>query len=248
MADRHDETGTRPALTAASPLAVIALFIGLSEATVGAAAVGTGGASQLILAIFAVAFPTVVFSTFVWLLLVHPAHLYPPDQYTTVTTIEGYVRALRRGDVASQAVLQSAITDAVSTAIAIDDEEDARPDQTSLMASVADAVDMAFKRGSVTIVRSPTLGGGRPVRFPVSELTTVQELLDSIYFALEVNVGSGTYGRKWWLVDEEGVGIPNIGTRWAREHTGIASDGRGLLSVGISPGSTLTAVRLPSPN
>jgi hypothetical protein len=50
---------------AASPLWIIALFIALSEATAGAAAITTNGVTRIIFACFAVAFPTLVFLVFV---------------------------------------------------------------------------------------------------------------------------------------------------------------------------------------
>jgi hypothetical protein len=62
--------------SAASPLWVIALFIALSEATAGGAAITTNGTTRLIFACFAVAFPSIVFGVFVWLLIKHAPNLY----------------------------------------------------------------------------------------------------------------------------------------------------------------------------
>ncbi len=219
-----------------SPLAVIALFIGLSEATVGAAAVGTDGASQLLLSAFAVIFPAVVFGVFVWMLLSHPAHLYSPEQYTEITSVEAYVGALRRDGLAAQAVLEQAIAVAVSTAFA-EDGDHPTADPASVRASVSEAVDRAVNGGSVTLVRGQLIAGAHRVRFPVSEETQVQDLLDAMYFALNEAIEPHSYGRDWWLVGENGVGFPKMGALWARRNLDRPYDDRSLATVGIAPGA-----------
>jgi hypothetical protein len=223
--------------SSASPLGVLGLFIGLSEATAGAAAIGTDGASQLILAVFAVVFPLIVFAIFIWLLLVYPANLYPPDQYTAVTTVVDYVAALRREGLASRAVVEQAIVEAVSAAT----EHNTGAAQPEIASSIARAVESAVDRGSVTVDRSLLLPGAEPVRFPVSEDMAVQDLLDSIYFALRPSVKPFSYGESWWLTQEDGTGFPAVGASWASKAFNRNRDERTLASVGIEPGATLKA-------
>lgn len=236
----------RPQANAASPLAIIALFIGLSEATAGAAAIGTDGTSRLILSVFAVTFPVLVFGVFVWLVLTHPANLYRPDQFTETTTIEAFVGGLRRQTLASQAVLESAIRDAVSAAIyAQDSGSDISP--ASIAATVDQAVAAAVKQGSITVLLDQIVPGASPGSWPYSDDTTVQDLLDAVWFSFHGAIPPFTYGRQWWLVREDGSGLPEIGGPWAARHRGRPYDDRPLASVGITPGVCLVAKRILTP-
>jgi len=90
------DTSNAPA--SASPLWIIALFIALSEATAGVAAIITNGVARLIFAVFAVSFPTVVFVVFVWLLVKHAPNLYAPGQYSKDITPEMYRSGIRRDE------------------------------------------------------------------------------------------------------------------------------------------------------
>ncbi len=231
---------SKPQPSASSPLAIIALFIGLSEATAGAGAIGTDGTSRLILSVFAVTFPLLVFGVFVWLVLNHPGNLYRPDQFTETTTIDAFVGGLRRQTLASQAVLESAIADAVSAAITAHDEGgDATP--AGIVATVDRAVALAVRQGGITVLRDQIVPGAKPITLPVSEETTVQDLLDAIWFSFDGAVPPFTYGRQWWLALEDGTGFPEIGGPWAKRHRGLAVDERLLASVGIRAGMSVVA-------
>lgn len=219
----------------ASPLGVIGLFIGLSEATAGAAAIGTDGASRLILATFAVVFPLLVFGIFIWLLLIHPGNLYPPDQYTAHTSIQSYVNALRRERRASQAALEKAIVKGVS-AVA---QEQGGPGGQAVEESVQRAVAEVVSRESVRVERSGLITGAEPVSIAVDEQTTVQDLLDAVYFSLDDAVGPYEYGKTWRLLDPAGAELRKADSGRAR-YRQERRDTRPLSEVGIEGGTTLT--------
>lgn len=153
----------------------------------------------MILSCFAAAFPVLVFGVFVRILLSHPGNLYPPDQYTSVTTIEGYVAALHRDSLASQNLLERAIREAISVPGVAD------PNRNKNVELALGAVDHVLKTGSVTVVREKLVPGAKPVRFAVSDETSVQDLLDAIYFALDGAVATFSYGRDWWVIHKTGM-------------------------------------------
>jgi hypothetical protein len=238
---------TAEAPSAASPLWIMALFIGLCEAAAVVAAATTDGGTQTMFAIFAVAFPLIILGTFVWLLLTHPANLYSPSQYTDTTTIDAYVAALRRESRDSRAVLQDAISEALVTTVTAEQGE--RPGRLTedLRAQVTEAIEGAVDRSSVTVDRS-AFGedGDEPIRIPVTRKTTVQALLDSIYFELRPAVEPFTYGSAWVLFDEGNSEIEAHGMKRAFfKDTGVAvrlrGDTRRLAEAGITPGMHLTA-------
>jgi hypothetical protein len=227
-----------------SPLWIIALFIALSETTTGVAAIVTEGAIALIFTIFAVTFPLVVLSVFIWLLLNHPGNLYSPWQYPQGTSIEGYVAALSRETRRTTVVLGAAIGEAVATAAAADyarSDIPAKRDDIRRMA--ADTFDKAVSQSSITVDRSRFFGAVEPVHIPVASDTTVDELLDSIFFTLSPSVEPFTYNKSWVLADSDLVPRNAMGTLWAQRQ-GRQRDERSLADAGMIPGSTLIAVPL----
>jgi len=79
------------------------------------------------------------------------------------------------------------------------------------------------------------------VQIPVTEETTVDSLLDTIYFALAPAVKPFTYNKTWILTDDSGKNYTDIGTIWAKDQN-LPRDTRPITEVGIFPGSTLPAV------
>jgi hypothetical protein len=219
-----------------SPLWIIALFIALSEAMAGIAAIATSGTTRLIFAIFAVAFPLLVLTIFVWLLLAHPANLYSPQQYTANTTIQKYAEVLSRERRASAVVLKEAASEA-SALIAVDHgapQSDERRDE------VARNIERIVEESRVKIDRSAILPGADPIEIPVTSGTTVDELLDSVYFSISGAVKPFTYNKAWVLADADRPRF-DIGTQWAKSE-GWQRDSRTLAAAGIAPGSTLFAM------
>jgi hypothetical protein len=220
----------------ASPLWIIALFIALSEATAGVAAISTNGAARLIFSCFAVAFPTLVFVVFVWLLISHAANLYAPGQYSSDITPEIYRTGISRTD---SIVLARAVARAVVPALGHNTEGE---DSTEALNQVARRFEEAVEESSVLVTLSPLLNTRAEVlQIPVTEETSIRLLLDAIYWAIQPRVEPFTYGKTWLLYDRVGgKGYDEMGTRWA-ERANLLDDIRPISSVGIGPGSRLIA-------
>lgn len=222
--------------TSASPLWVIALFIALSEATAGVAAITTNGTARLIFACFAVAFPTVVFVVFVWLLVKYAPNLYAPGQYSREITPEVYRIGISRAD---SIFLGRAVAESVAPLLRGTDEGEAHD---ALVDQVADRFEAAVEESSVTVVLAPPLKPSTEVvQIPVTKSTKIDSLLDSIYSRLQPAVRPFTYNLSWTLIDKNGTKYSDMGTDWARERD-LISDTRPITAVGIGPGSHLTAV------
>lgn len=232
-APRSDGNSHQPATATesiASPLRVIARFIALSETLATAGAAATDGAARLLLTSFAVGFPLIVLTVFVWLLVRHPANLYAPMEYTAETSVDIFVSALDRRRRAFEVVLSEAVPEAVGAALPSAPSEDFR-------VGFAAAFDRAFRNRAVTIL-TEAFGYGHPTRVPVTKETTVQDLLDLTYFSLEPAVEPYTYGRSWVLAREDGKRLPDL----EQGPSGMRNDRRRLGEVGISPGETLWAI------
>jgi hypothetical protein len=218
----------------ASPLWIIALFIALSEATAGAAAITTNGVTRLIFACFAVLFPSAVFAVFVWMLVKHAPNLYAPAQYSSEITPEIYRSGI--GLSRSESVFLGRVVAEATVPPGANGE-----DRDDMVRQVAQRFEAAVKESSVTV----SLGNLKPradlLQIPVAENMEIDHFLNSIYFALSPAVEPFTYGRAWILVDEHGREYTDMGTIWANSRN-LPSDLRPITEVGIEPGSRLTAV------
>lgn len=221
----------------ASPLWIIALFIALSEATAGVAAITTNGGARLIFACFAVSFPTVVFVVFVWLLIKHAPNLYAPGQYSKDITPEIY----RTGIGISRAqslFIGRAVAEAVVPLFRDHADDHARGE---VVEQVARKFEVAVAESSVTVTLNRVKPGAELLQIPITEETTVDSLLDVIYFALAPAVRPFTYGQTWTLIDDHGNEYNDMGTPWARSRN-LTRDTRPITQVGIVPAEHLTAV------
>lgn len=221
----------------ASPLWIIALFIALSEATAGVAAITTDGGARLIFACFAVSFPTVVFAVFVWLLIRHAPNLYAPGQYSKDITPEMY----RTGIGISRAdslFIGRAVGEAVVPLFGGNADKNAHG---AVVEQVARQFEVAVAESSVTVSLDRLKPGAELLQLPITEETTVDSLLDFIYFALAPVVKPFTYGQAWTLIDDHGNEYTDMGTVWARSRN-LPRDARPIAEVGIVPGEHLTAM------
>lgn len=225
--------------TSASPLWVIALFIALSEATAGVAAITTNGTTRLIFACFAVAFPTVVFGVFVWLLVKYAPNLYAPRQYSKEITPEIYSVGISRAD---SILLGRAVAETVVPLLGGDAQGEAHD---AAVEQVARRFEAAVKESSVT-VSLDQLKPGETLQIPVTRETKLQWLLDRIYESLYPVVKPVTYGLSWILIDEDGTEYTDMGRSWAMQRN-IERDPRAIAAVGIFPGSHLAAVAMSRP-
>lgn len=222
---------------AASPLWIIALCIALSEAIAGVAAIVTDGTSRMIFTCFATGFPVVIFCGFIWLLVKHTPKLYAPGQFTERVTPEIF----RAGIGISQAGsinLGRAVADAMAPLLW--DDRGGESLETAAE-QVARRFEAAVTASAVTVTLHYLKPGEDDLRIPVTERTTVTELLDGIYLAIVPAVRPDSYGKTWILLGENGEELPGIGVPWARER-GMIRDERNLADAGILPGSTLAVV------
>ncbi|HEV2945472.1 MAG TPA: hypothetical protein VGX26_10200 [Solirubrobacteraceae bacterium] len=219
-----------------SPLWIIALFIALSEATSGVAAIATNGTTEFVFTIFTVVFPVIVFCAFVWLLIRHPANLYSPGQYTDETSIEGYVAALSRENRRTQVVLGHAIGEAVASAsISSGRPQNTQNKQRVVRERVTRSFDSYLERSSITVDRSGVSPRLEPIRVPVTRETTIDELLDTIFFSLTPEIEPFSYGKTWVLATESDDFLEGLGTQWAKTE-GLQRDERPIGEVGLLPG------------
>jgi hypothetical protein len=222
--------------SSASPLWVIALFIALSEATAGVAAITTNGTARLIFACFAVAFPSIVFGVFVWLLIKHAPNLYAPGQYSREITPEIYRTGISRAD---SVFLGRAVAEAVVPFLAEDDKDTARD---AAVDQAARRFEAAIQESSVTVSLDLMIPGAEALQIPVTADTAVQSLLDQVYFALPPSIKPGTYGSAWILIGKDNTPYADMGMSWAQKTLNRTRDPRTIADVGILPGDHLAAV------
>lgn len=221
--------------SSASPLWIIALFIALSEATAGVAAVVTNGSTRIIFACFAVTFPAVVFAVFVWLLIKHAPNLYAPGQYSRDITPEIYRLGISRDD---SILIGRAVAESV---VPLFGDKFQEAPHSVVVQEVVDRFEAAVEESSVVVSLKLFKPVSDPLQIAVSSSTRIQSLLDRIYFALKPAVRPFTYGKTWLLIDEHGTEYREMGTLWAEMH-GLEDDTRFIDAVGIGPGKHLTAV------
>jgi hypothetical protein len=218
-----------------SPLWIIALFIALSEATAGAAAITTNGAARLIFTCFAVAFPSTVFGVFVWLLVRHAPKLYAPAQYSRDITPEVYRLGVNRVD---SAVIGRAVAE---TLVPMKSDDSDPGNRTAEVEAVARRFEAAVDESSLFISLGPLNRSADRLRLPVSRETPVQPVLNEIFYALDGAVAPNSYGKSWMLINDDGTEYTDMGMPWAKQHN-LPGDSRTLDEIGIKPGSRLTAV------
>ncbi|HEY1701932.1 MAG TPA: hypothetical protein VGG75_19670 [Trebonia sp.] len=226
------ETSRAP--VSASPLWIIALFIALSEVTAGVASITTNDVARLIFACFAVAFPAVVFGTFIWLLIKHAPKLYAPGQYSKDITPEIYRIGIRRAD--SMFIGQAV---AKSVAPLIGGYEGTEGD--AAVARVAEKFAAALDESIITVNLEALKPGARDLSIPSTLESGIQDILNEIYFTLEPAVPVASYDPSWILVDKDGNPYGSMGISWASKR-GLVDDPRTINEVGISPGMRLAAV------
>jgi hypothetical protein len=225
---------TSKAPVSASPLWIIALFIALSEVTTGVAASVTNGASRLIFTCFAVTFPSVVFGVFIWLLIKHAPNLYSPGQYSRDITPEIYRAGISRSE-------SAALGRAVAETVVPLTEEGGEQDRKAAIDQAVRRFETALEESSVVVDLNPLLPGAAPVHVTATEDTSVQWLLDTIFFELDDSVDPSTYGVSWIMVDDDGKEYSDMGRHWAQTQK-LPTDPRSIAEVGIFPGSHLTAI------
>lgn len=242
--------GDRPAAPdgagrALNPLWIISLFLGLAELTAGVATTQAKGWVQGLLAIFSVAFPSAVAAAFFLILWKRPLVLYGPGDYPDRPGIKDFSgalssvtdRSLQNVDSAIRSAFDQVITPQLTT---LGDDERRK----SVIDKAVETARRDFRRNAIEVDISaihPSLAES-PLIFPVTDSTTVSDLLDAVYYSIAGFVDTFTYNYRWILEDPRtGRQYRDIGTRWAQTRLGGGRDTRRLSEVGLRPGLRLIA-------
>lgn len=76
--------------------------------------------------------------------------------------------------------------------------------------------------------------------------TTIDELLDTVFFSLTPDIEPFSYGKTWVLGAEDGTLLVALGTHWAKTE-GLQRDERPIGEVGLLPGLKYYATLLDQP-
>lgn len=233
-----------------NPLWVVSLFLTLSEVTVGLAATQASGWVQGLLAVFAVVFPCAVFAAFFTVLWKRPFVLYAPGDFTADTPIATFVGAMQSSSLREAEAVDAAVRRAVEVIVR---EERTRGEISTKESE--ELIETAVRVGTddyrnrlltVDLTTFDSALGPEPFTTPISDRTSVDQVLNLLYFALSPKVKPYTYGRDWVLYDPDTKKmLTDLGTIWARLHTGKDWDERPAVSVGLRPGMRLAVKRLP---
>ncbi|OBI12890.1 hypothetical protein A5712_06170 [Mycobacterium sp. E2327] len=145
----------------------------------------------------------------------------------------------------SKRIAQENAVEATKAAVAASVEKavgDNLPDELrdNLLESIRDEVE----KSAVTVDFGPLDPRLGAVKVPVSDYTTVRDLLNFIYGLLPDWVPAFTYGDEWLLRrPHDGQMFLDMGTTWARKHSrSSGTDDRPLARVGIKPGDLLQVI------
>jgi hypothetical protein len=229
-----------------NPLWIIALFLGLSETTVGVAAARSSGWVQGLLAVFAVSFPVLVSTVFFFILWQRPEVLYAPGDFPEHVPITTYVDGMRRRSASDLETIQVVVNDTLRAVLPA--ALDGRADASDVLDEAMATAEHALAERTLTVDVSPITGvPGDVFRCTGFSTQTVSDFLNALWAqALCDFVPPHRYGREWVLVDRQSnQRLRYLGSNWARSN-GTENDARLLSGVGITPASHLAAVRLNS--
>jgi hypothetical protein len=227
---------------------VISLFLTFSEVTAGIAAVRAEGWIQAVFTIFSVVFPIAVGTTFFVFLWKKPFVLYAPGDYSADTPVESFVQAMTANRTRETAAVDSALAEALDDVLAAvlqSTEAESAEDVAVIAEQAVTSARAEVERRAVTVslARFPTRNRAEAVAFVVDEQTTVQDLLNFVYFAIADAVEPYRYGRQWLLRDiTSGHVYGELGSS-ARDIDRGRFDERLLADIGIHPGAQLEVVR-----
>jgi hypothetical protein len=201
-----------------NPMWIISLFLGLSEVTVGIAATQASGWVQGLLAVFAVAFPTLIATVFFVILWKRPYVLYAPKDFSETTNVKSYVDAMTVTQTNLNSIapimietVQAAIAKLIPT--------------TTPQSEVREEVEGAIQKASElvrTTFASIEFPGGQVTAFNTTHFKTLKELiLSNITFRQELDLE--TYGLEWIIHNQTAdFHYPNKGLLDSRlEHLDI---------------------------
>ncbi|MFI6488512.1 hypothetical protein [Streptomyces sp. NPDC050564] len=226
-----------------NPLWIIALFLGLSETTVGIAAAQSSGWVQGLLALFAVVFPVLVSTVFFLILWQRPEVLYAPGDFPEHVSIGTYVDGMRRRSTPDPDIIQAVVTDMLRTVLppALDNPSDS----SNVLEDTLDNARRVLAERTLTVdVSAITQIPDDLFQCTVFSTQTVSYFLNSLWEYLMEFVPPFRYGRDWVLLDTQSdKKLRDMGSFWAAKN-GTETDHRLLSGVGITPESQLIAIRL----
>jgi hypothetical protein len=232
----------------ANPLSAILAFLGFCEVTTGVAATVTAEGIQVAFTAFSLGFPLVVLAGLGVFLWKKPEVLYAPGDFSKETPIQTYVDAVRGQNVqstieAQTAALREIVESAVeSTIVQYQPAAGTTDDASAIARSVAEE---EISKHTI-VVDVPTFAlrvETMPFPVPVAGSTTVDQFLNTVFYAMDGVVRPYTYGTDWVLLDPAGRELHDIGTDYAVKALHRRRDERTLAEAGIAAGSRL-AVRL----
>lgn len=232
---------TDKAPVAPSPLWIFALFLGLVEVVVTVSAVNMKGLGQGEVIASGLVLAVGLFATFVWLLVKHKGILYSPEQFRGVD-IEAYMTGLNDSARDRETVLVTAVAEAIAVSVVEKLGTRGAFDAKALGEEIGADVRRRVSKSSVVVDVTPIDPGKGVLEIPVTSDTTVDSLLDSIYFAIRPAFQPRTYNKEWVLLDDNLKSLTEMGTEWAKSQ-GMPRDSRRLEVAGIGPGSRLTLER-----
>lgn len=233
-----------------NPLGIIALFIVLIY---GFAALVVGSSSQLgpderyPIVWFLVVFPVIVLGVFGWLVSQHYEKLYAPRDFNSD---EAFLKALREKKEGRPALrnLDKQIEEKVKAVLASDDllpEIENKAAFREKLNQAAEAITSQIRNSSFITVDARALTGSSDdvFEFPASAFSTLNDLTDEIYFAIEKHVRPFEYGYTWVIRNPENGEIIKNARMITGTKPGIPlKDERALSEVGITPGMVLEVI------
>ena len=234
-----------------TPLWIIALFLSLTETTLGIATTQTDGGIQVALTTFVIMFPTVIAVLFFVILWFKPYVLYAPTDYGSDVDVTSFVSAIASGNRPDKlyheivAVLKENISsrDTVNKI-----QETASSNSTrDLGDELARVLDMAVEKsverikdvGFFTVDCRPiTKNDNDMLEIPYEIFSNVSQFLDNLWIFINTRKSLPTraYGSIWVLRDKSsGKDLSEMGRTWAKQR-GMNLDTRSLSAVGIKAG------------
>lgn len=244
-----------------NPLWIISLFLGLAEVCVTTSATITSGITQVVLAVSSVVYGLGVAVMFFAVLWTRNHVLYAPRDYTTSSSPAEFVSAMRTHSISERirvfdqevrtrdAATDRAVRD--STLQLVEDlrrsssNDDWDSDRAHQAANVVVHNVRAARSLSEITVSFEGIGHGHKddLVVTINSETTVQQLVNRIYYVIEDFIPPSTFGRTWVLEDSDSRHrYTELGSGWTKDPKQV--DTRRLEEAGLRPGMRLKAVLL----
>lgn len=234
-------------LRGTNPLAVIIVFVSLTEFVVGGSLIlKAEGGILVALTTFVIAFPLIVAAAFFFVLWFRPAHLYAPQDHNSSQDFLKSLRVnsdLRQREIASQNDAYKNQLDTLRYELNRKLADGSGVKSSDISVAVTEAVDAAEKATSISV----EMPDGKRSTYSLATIPTFGSLADQVFFDTGhiFRFSPYMYGQEWALNDiKSGRRIQH-----ARIFTGIGpgvpvKDSRSLADVGILPGAELRLVLL----